>query len=155
MAFQRFPFRQEYKTLLLVKGGRTRIFGRHVEDQPRMAAGQDVLFHRADQSRRHGHAPVCGMHPHGDQVRFPRAAYDMGGDADGLIAVKCQEEGALRRTDGALLPICIGIGGRAGVADAEGCRRVQEGRQARGFQRRPVGAAGGADNNVLQIFGRP
>ena len=155
MAFQRSPFRQEYKTLLLVKGGRARILGRHVEHQPRVAIGHGTLFHGLDQPLRHGHAPIFGLYPHGDQVAFAIAGHHLCGQADGLLAVEGEEKRALRRAEGALLPVGIGKSGRAGVAGAEGGGGVEQGGQTRGFQGRPVGVVGAADSNILQICDIP
>ena len=155
MAFQRFPFRQEYKTLLLVKGGRTRILGRHVEHQSRVAIVHGTLFHGLDQPLRHGHAPIFGLYPHGDQVAFAIAGHHLCGQADGLLAVESEEKRALRRADGALLPVGIGKSGRAGVAGAEGGGGVEQGGQARGFQGGPVADGGGADEDVIQVCDIP
>ena len=155
MAFQRFPFRQEYKTLLLVKGGRTRILGRHVEHQPRVAIVHGALFHGLDQALRHAQAAILLRYPHGDQVAFAIAGRHLRGEADGVIAVKGEEKRALRRADGALLPVGIGKTGRAGVAGAEGGGGVEQGGQTRGFQGRPVAGGAGTDDNLVQIVNIP
>lgn len=120
MALQRLPFRQEYKTLLLVKGGSTRILGRHVEHQPRVAIPDGTLFHGLDQALRHAQAAILLRYPHGDQVALAIAGHHLRGEADGVFSVKGEEKRALRRADGALLPVGIGKTGRAGVAGAEG-----------------------------------
>jgi len=145
MAFQRFPFRQEYKTLLLVKGGRARILERHVEHQPRVAIVHGTLFHGVDQALRHGQAPIFRIYPHGDQMALAIAGHHLCGEADGLLSIEGEEKRALRRADGASLPVGIGKTGGAGVAGAKGRRGVKQGGQTRGFQGRPVAGGGGAD----------
>jgi len=155
MAFQRLPFRQEHKALFLVKRRSAGILGRHVEHQPRVAVADGALFHGLDQALRHGQAAIFGLYPHGDQVALAIAGHHLRGEADGLLAVKGEEKRTLRRADGALLPVGIGKKGCAGVAGAKGGGGIEQGGQACGFQRWPVGGAGGADNNVLQICGRP
>ena len=145
MAFQRIPFWKKDKALFLVKRGCTRIFRSHVEHQPRMAVVHGTLFHGFDQPLRHGHAPIFGLYPHGDQMALAIAGHHLRGEADGVIAVKGEEKRALRRADGALLPVGIGKSGRAGVTGAKGSGGVEQGGQARGFQGLPVAGGGGAD----------
>ena len=155
MAFRRFPFRQEYKALFLVKRRGAGIFGRHVEHQPRVAVADGALFHGLDQPLGHGQAAILLRYPHGDQVALAIAGHHLRGEADGVFSVKGEEKRALRRADGALLPVGIGKTGRAGVAGAEGGGGVEQGGQTRGFQGRPVGAGGVADNDILQICDIP